>query len=156
MTAYHVAQLNIGYPRATLDDPVMAGFVADLARLNALADAAPGFVWRLQGEGEQDATSLRPFGPELMLNMSVWTSVEALRAYVYRSAHLDSLRRRHEWFSHDGLDRYLVLWWVPAGTLPTVDEAWQRLELLRERGPGPDAFTLREPFPTPDEYASGK
>ena len=150
MTDFHLAQLNIAIPRAPLDDPSMAGFVDDLARINARADASPGFVWRLVAEGSDDATSLRPFGPDLLVNMSVWESVEALRDFTYRdSAHLESLRRRREWFSHEGLGSNLVLWWVPAGTLPTLDEARERLELLDREGPSPEAFTLREPYPAP-------
>lgn len=156
MREYHVAQLNIARPRASLDEPSMAGFVADLPRLNALADGAPGFVWRLQGDGAPDATGLRPFGPDIMVNLSVWTSVVALRTYVYNSRHLDSLRRRQEWFTHDGLDHHLVLWWIPAGVIPTVEEAWERLELLGRDGPGARAFTLRHPFPPPlDEEVAG-
>ncbi|HZN72855.1 MAG TPA: DUF3291 domain-containing protein [Micromonosporaceae bacterium] len=148
-TTHHLAQLNVGRPVAPLDDPVMADFMAGLEPLNALADGTPGFVWRLTGDGEPDATGLRPFGPDIMVNMSVWTTVEALRGYVYRTAHLDSVRRRHEWFTHDGLDPYLVLWWIPAGTIPTLADAWERLDLLRRNGPGPDAFTLRQPYPAP-------
>jgi hypothetical protein len=154
----HLAQLNIARLQAPMDDPSMADFVAELPRINAIADATPGFVWRLVGDGTDDATGLRPYGPDMLVNMSVWTSVEALREYVYRSSHLDVLRRRREWFSHDGLDNHLVLWWIPAGHVPTVDEAKERLELLRQHGPGPDAFTLREPFPpraTIDECPSG-
>jgi hypothetical protein len=153
VTTYHLAQLNIAKPKAALTDDTMAGFVADLSRLNAVADAAPGFVWRLQDEGG-DATALRPFGPEIMVNLSVWTSVEALRDYVYRSVHLDSLRRRTEWFHHDGLEHYVVLWWIPAGTLPTVEQAWDRLARLGRDGPGPEAFTLRQPYPEPQPAAS--
>ena len=109
MTSHHLAQLNIARPRAVLADPVMADFVSDLPHLNALAEAAPGFVWRLREDGAGDATGLRPYGPDIMLNLSVWTSVEALRTYVYRTVHLESLRRRQEWFHHDGLDHHLVL-----------------------------------------------
>jgi hypothetical protein len=147
VTSYHLAQLNVGYPVAPLTDPVMAGFVGALDRLNALADASPGFVWRLQDDGG-NATELRPYGPDLMLNMSVWESIETLREYVYRSGHLDLLRRRREFFRVMDTP-YAVLWWVPAGHLPTVDEAWDRLELLRRKGPGPDAFTFRAPQPPP-------
>ena len=149
VSEWHLAQLNIAVPLAPLDDPSMAGFVAGLPVLNALADAAPGFVWRLQGDDEPDATALRPFGPDIMVNMSVWDSVESLRDFVYRSTHLDSLRRRQEWFTHEGLSRHTVLWWIPAGTIPTTQDAWQRLELLRRNGSNPDAFTLREPQPRP-------
>jgi hypothetical protein len=144
----------VARPVASLDDPVMADFVGGLARLNALADNAPGFVWRLQDD-DGDATALRPFGPDLMVNMSVWTSIELLREYVYRSAHLDLLRRRREFFVHAPSEVYTVLWWVPAAHLPTVDEAWQRLETLRTQGPGPDAFTFRAPFPPPGGAVAG-
>lgn len=150
VTSFHLAQLNVAYPRAPLDDPSMAGFADELEVVNALADAAPGFVWRLVGEGSADATAMRPFGPDLMVNMSVWESVEALRDFAYRDAnHLEQLRRRREWFSHEQLGSHLVLWWIPAGTVPTVDEAWQRLSLLNAEGPGPDAFTFRALYPAP-------
>ncbi|GAA4447723.1 DUF3291 domain-containing protein [Phytohabitans houttuyneae] len=157
MSEYHLAQLNVAYPRAPLDDPSMAGFVDELALINARADAAPGFVWRLVGEGADDATALRPFGPDLMVNMSVWESVEALRDFTYRDAtHLEQLRRRREWFSHQALGSHLVLWWVPAGTVPTLREARERLALLDRDGPGPEAFTLREPYPMPSASGGGE
>jgi hypothetical protein len=147
VTVHHLAQLNVGRSVAPLTDPVMADFVGGLARLNALADASPGFVWRLQDDSG-NATDLRPFDAETLVNMSVWTSIDALRDYVYRSGHLDLLRRRREFFVvADG--PYTVLWWVPAGQLPTVDEAGERLALLRTKGPSPDAFTFREPCPPP-------
>lgn len=146
---WHLAQLNIGRLRATIDDPALADFVANLDPINALADATPGFVWRLQTE-EGNATAIRPFADdELMaINMSVWESMEALADYVYRSAHTAFLRRRSEWFERLR-DVYLVLWWIPAGTLPTVDEAVARLDHLRTYGPTPEAFTFRQPFPHP-------
>lgn len=123
--------------------------MAGLVPVNALADAAPGFVWRLTDEGGSDATSLRPRGPDLIVNMSVWQTLESLRAFVYRSGpHLDLLRRRREFFRP--LDEEIqVLWWVPEGHIPDLDEAFARLELLRQRGPGPDAFTFRSPYPPP-------
>lgn len=146
---WHLAQLNIGRLRAPIDDPALADFVANLDPINALADATPGFVWRLQTE-EGNATAIRPFADdELMaINMSVWESMEALAEYVYRSAHTAFLRRRSEWFERLS-EVYLVLWWIPAGTLPTVDEAVARLDHLRTYGPTPEAFTFRQPFPHP-------
>jgi hypothetical protein len=149
MPSFHLAQLNIARPVAPLDDPVMAGFMGGLRELNALADRSPGFVWRLVDSGGEDATGLRLSDSDTMVNMSVWGSVEALREYVYRSGHLDSLRRRREWFHHDRLGAYLVLWWVPAGHRPTLAEGAERLARVAARGPGPDAFTFREPFPPP-------
>lgn len=149
MAAYHLAQCNVARLVAPLDSPQLAGFVAGLEPVNRLADGSPGFVWRLQTE-DGDATAIRPFADDLMLvNMSVWESVAALSDFTYRSSHRDVLRRRREWFEARD-EAHLVLWWVPAGTVPTVAEAKARLELLRSRGPSPDAFTLRAPFPAPD------
>lgn len=150
MTIHHLAQLNIARMRAPLDDPLMADFMAALPEINARADAAPGFVWRLRDEGTADATGLRPYGPDVLVNLSLWTSVEALREFAHRGPHLEPLRRRREWFTHEGLAAYAVLWWVPAGHVPTTGEAAARLELLRTHGPGPRAFTLRQPYPAPD------
>jgi hypothetical protein len=147
MTAHHLAQLNIGRPVAPPESPQLADFMALLQDINALAERSPGFVWRLVADGTDDATALRlPDGPDLMVNMSLWESVEALRDFAYRSAHLEPLRRRREWFVPLG-SNHLVLWWVPAGHIPSLEEAKARLDLLDKRGPGPDAFTLREPYP---------
>ena len=152
MSAYQLAQLNVGIIRGPMDSPVMAEFAASLARINALADRAPGFVWRLQTEAG-DATAIRPFeDPNLLLNMSVWRDLESLTQYVYHSAHLELMRRRREWFERM-TQAYLVLWWVPAGHRPGIEEAIERLELLRSRGPGPAAFTFRAAFAAPDAAA---
>ncbi len=146
--AYHLAQLNIGTLRAHRDDPLVADFMAALDPVNALADASPGFVWRLETP-EGNATAMRPFDDDrILVNMSVWESLESLHAFVYRTAHTDVMRRRRDWFERfDG--RYMVLWWVPIGHVPTVDEAKARLALLERDGPGPDAFTFRASFPAP-------
>jgi hypothetical protein len=149
MPSYHVAQCNIGRVRAPLDSPQLAGFVAALEPVNRMADEAPGFVWRLQTEAG-DATAIRAFEDDmLLLNMSVWESIEALAEFTYRTPHRDVMRRRREWFERLA-DAHLVLWWVPAGTLPTVVEARARLEALRRDGPTPEAFTFHSPFPPPD------
>src|SRR3954449_5757137 len=139
----HLAQLNIGVPVGPREDPRMAGFYAEIDRINAVADEWPGFVWRLVDDGGADATSLRPFGGDLMVNMSVWTSLEALREYTFRSGHLDVLRRRREWFVPLG-EPHAVLWWVPPGHRPALDEARKRLDLLRDSGPSAEAFTFRD------------
>jgi hypothetical protein len=150
MTGYHLAQMNIAVPKGPMDGPVMAEFKAGLPALNAIADAAPGFVWRLVDDSGADATALRPFGDDTMVNMSVWESVEALRDYTYRvPKHLEALRRRREWFQPFPGGNMLVLWWIPAGTIPTVAEATERLALLDRDGPRPDAFTLRASYPAP-------
>lgn len=144
--AYHLAELNIARAVAPLDQPAMAHFVANLDRINAMGDASPGFVWRLQDESGA-ATSIRAFDDPLMIvNLTVWESTEALRAYAYRSGHVDVFRRRREWFVPlDGPS--LVLWWVPAGHRPTVAEAKARLERLAAEGPTAEAFTLKTTFP---------
>ena len=148
MATHHLAQVNVATLRAPLDGPQLAGFVAQLEPINALADQSPGFVWRLQTE-DGDATSIRPFEDEwIMVNLSVWESLETLRAFVYASRHLEVMRHRRQWF-HRMADPYLALWWLPAGTIPTVAEARKRLELLARNGPGPGAFTFRAPFPAP-------
>ena len=131
--------------RAPLDDPAMAGFVERLEPLNALADQSPGFVWRLQTE-EGDATEIDVFGDELVLfNMSVWESVEALESYVYKSQHVKAVQKRSEWFERPRKSP-LVLWWIAAGTLPTIEEGKARLEKLWADGPTTEAFTFRHRF----------
>jgi heme-degrading monooxygenase HmoA len=148
MAAHHLAQVNIATLRAPLDGPELAGFVAQLEPVNALADQSPGFVWRLQTE-DGDATAIRPYEDDrVMVNLSVWASLEALRSFVYATRHLDVMRHRRQWF-HRMPDPYLALWWLPAGAIPTVAEAKERLELLARRGPTADAFTFRVPFPEP-------
>ena len=153
MESYELAQLNIGVIRAPMDSPVMDGFASNLDRINTLAEATPGFVWRLQTE-EGDATAIRPFNdPNMLVNMSVWRDVESLNAYVYSSAHVELMRRRREWFERM-TEAYLVLWWVPEGHRPSINEAVERLRLLRAQGPTEHAFTFRQPFPPPGTLPS--
>jgi Domain of unknown function (DUF3291) len=145
-----VAQVNIGRLRAPIDSPLVKDFVDLLDPINKLADRSPGFVWRLQTE-DGNATAVRPFEDEgILVNMSVWESVEALGAFVYESRHLDVLRRRKEWFERMD-ESYLALWWVPTGRIPTVADAVERIEHIREHGPTPYAFTLRTHFLPPSE-----
>jgi heme-degrading monooxygenase HmoA len=143
----HLAQVNIGRMRAPLDDPSMHGFVSRLAELNALADGSDGFVWRMQDGAGAGNTYLRPFDDDrIIVNMSVWESIEQLRAYTYSGAHAEVLRQRREWF--EKFERVsLALWWIPAGHIPTVDDAKQRLASLDDRGPTPYAFTFAHVFP---------
>ena len=146
---YHLAQINIGRALNRLDTPLMAAFVAQLDAINALADASPGFVWRLQTD-DGNATAIRAYDDERMIvNMSVWESLEALTAFVYASAHRPVMRRRREWFERfDG--RYMALWWVPTGHRPDIAEAKERLEQLRVHGPTPFAFSFAQAIPAPD------
>ena len=147
MNSFHLAQLNIAKMSHPQEAPEMADFVANLERINALADAAPGFVWRLQTE-DGDATGIDFFGTDWLVNMSVWEDVEALHNYVYGSAHAQLLSRRREWFERVE-EAYLVLWWIPAGTTPTLPESRARLERLRDAGPTDEAFTFKNTFPAP-------
>jgi hypothetical protein len=150
--SWHLAQLNIGRLRAPVGDPIVAEFIDNLDHINALADASPGFVWRLQTE-DGNATAVRPYDDEtVLINISVWESVEALGNYVYRSGHVEFLRRKREWFEKMG-EAYVVLWWIPAGTVPTTVEAVARLDQLRANGPSADAFTFGRPFPPPGSAA---
>jgi hypothetical protein len=153
MSRYQLAQLNIGELKAPLDSPELKDFVDNLDRINALAEASPGFVWRLKGDGN-DATSLRPLGDKIIVNMSVWRDVNALRDYVYKSAHVEIMKRRREFFSRMS-NAYLALWWVPAGHQPTVAEAVAKLEHLREHGPSAEVFTFGEAFAAPDADNAG-
>ncbi len=151
---YLLAQVNIGRMLAPLDSAQLADFVAALDLVNAAADVAPGFVWRLQTE-DGNATAVQAFqwdragSAGVLVNMSVWESVEALAAYVYSDTHRQVLKRRRQWFEQMA-EAYAALWWVPAGHTPTTAEAEGRVLHLREFGPTPYAFTLREHFPPPD------
>lgn len=132
-----------------IDDDVMAGFVARLDSLNSLADASPGFVWRYQTEAG-DATEVRVFDNEMILfNMSVWKSVEALEEYVYRSNHVEALQKRAEWFERP-TRAPLVLWWVEAGHVPSVEEAKERFDVLWRDGPSAAAFSFKKQFAPSD------
>lgn len=146
---YHLAQVNVALLREPLDSELLEDFVAELDPVNAEADVAPGFVWRLQTD-EGDATSVRAFDDDrFVVNMSVWESVEALAEYVYRNErHRAVLRKRSKWF-HRIAESHLVLWWVPAGHVPTVAEAEERLRFLRTNGPTPVAFTIKQRFSPP-------
>ena len=145
MSAYHLAQLNIAKMKFAIDSPELADFVARLEDINALADESPGFVWRLQTE-DGDATAVDYFGPDYLVNMSVWADVESLHGYVYRSAHNEVMAQRKQWFDRM-LEAYTVLWWIPTGTVPTIEQADERLQKLRQNGPGAEAFTFKQIFP---------
>ena len=124
---------------------MLADFMALLDPVNAIADASPGFVWRMQDEAGNN-TSLRPYDDErIIINMSTWASIDGLWDFVYGGMHLEVMRRRREWFERFE-STYLALWWVPAGTIPTVEEAKLRLASIDEHGPTPYAFTFKQRF----------
>lgn len=151
--AHELAQVNIGRLVAPLDSPELADFMRALEPVNAVADSAPGFIWRLQTE-EGDATGIQAFGWDaagsagVIVNMSVWRDVESLAAFVYGEPHRQVLRQRRRWFRHMA-EAYAACWWVPAGHRPSTDEAEERIRRLRAHGPTPRAFTLRDHFPPP-------
>jgi hypothetical protein len=147
MPAYELAQLNIAHMKTPLDAPEMVDFVANLDRINALAEAAPGFIWRLTSE-DGNATSIRPFGENTLVNMSVWSSLASLSDYVYKSVHVEIMKRRKEWFERMP-EAYTVLWWVPQGHRPHEYEAMQRLQTLRAMGPTDKAFSFKQSFAEP-------
>ena len=153
MTQYHIAQINIARMLAPIDDPIMTDFVAQLAPVNALAEESPGFVWRLQAEGG-DATSIKVYDDGMVIiNLTVWESLDALRQYVYKSAHTGVMRDRKRWFEKfDG--PYYALWWIPAGHIPTPQEGKERLEYLRKHGDSAYAFSFKNVFAAPRIEAS--
>ncbi len=146
MSDWHLAQLNVARLRVPLEHPALIPFVSNLGAVNAEADAAPGFVWRLQETESGNATDLRPWGEDMIVNMSVWTDVEALRQYVFTPGHIEIMRQRRAFFTPMDTP-YAVLWWVPAGHLPTLDEAKERLDLLIAEGPSVRAFTFKDEHP---------
>lgn len=149
MTTYHLAQLNVARPLAPLEAPRMRGFVDNLQRINALAEASPGFVWRLQSEAG-DATAFHLFDHTTIPNLTVWADLASLHRFVYHSAHTEVLRLRRHWFEKPAA-AHQVLWWIGAGHRPDLAEAQARLEHLQVHGPGPAAFTFRQPFAAPDQ-----
>lgn len=145
---YQLAQLNLAKFRLPIEDPVNADFVNNLDAVNAIAEAHPGFVWRLKGEGN-DAMDLQAYDdPKIISNLSVWTDLESLLDFVYKEdAHKNIMRRRREWF--DKMEFFLVLWWVEAGQIPTLTQSIEKLELLEKTEPSAEAFTFRDHYPAP-------
>jgi hypothetical protein len=144
---HHLAQFNIARALAPLDDPLMADFVAQLDAVNAGAESSQGFVWRLKGADGAPSSYVRAYSDANMLvNLTVWESPEALHSYTYRSGHADVFRRRKTWFEASEQSPF-VLWWIRAGHIPSVEEGRERIEYLWQHGPSPFAFTFRQQFP---------
>ena len=143
---YHLAQLNIGKLRHPIDHPEIAEFAANLDRINTLAETSPGFVWRLKDESG-NATDIDVFGnPLIIVNMSVWETLQDLKDFVFKSGHMEILKKRNLWFEKMP-SAHMVLWWIKKGHIPTVKEAKAKLNNLTEIGDNPSAFTFRKPFP---------
>ena len=149
---HHLAQINIARLVAPIDDPGIADFVSQLDAINALAEGATGFVWRLQSSSGNATDIAYDDDPFVIVNMSVWQSVESLRDYVYNSGHIAVFRDRAKWFEKTSLPSY-CLWWVPEGHVPTVAEGRERLEHYRKHGATPWSFWFKQQFPMPVELA---
>jgi hypothetical protein len=146
---YHLAQVNIAKARYALDDPRMADFMDNLARINKLGEDSPGFVWIMKDEGGEGNMGTSVFDdPRIFINLTVWESIEALKAYAYKTEHVEFLRRRGEWFER--IDPYMALWWIPAGHTPSAQEAKEKLEYLDEHGETVQSFTFRNEFGVED------
>ncbi|ETK37963.1 DUF3291 domain-containing protein [Microbispora sp. ATCC PTA-5024] len=150
----HLAQLNVAHLLEPIESARLAGFVAALEPINAVSDVAPGFVWRMKGGDLPTDVVRHEYGDHLLINLSVWESRTTLWNFVYRSPHLGVLRRRRDWF-HRAAEPYSVMWWVPEGHRPPLDEAMGRLGLLRSQGAGPEAFTFKE-FYEPSSPAASR
>jgi len=141
----HLAQLNIAKAKYSLEAPEIKEFVDNLDPVNNLAESSEGFIWRLKDENG-DATNIQAFSdPDVIVNMSVWSSPETLKNFIFKTHHRDFLRRKKEWFDNITKDSY-VLWWVPVGHIPTLEEAVEKLEFLRNNGDTPNAFTFKSHF----------
>jgi len=148
---YQLAELNVARMKGVnIDDPIMKEFIDNLDRVNALAESSPGFIWRLKDE-ENNATAFNPYEDEqVIINLSVWEDIKSLEHFTFKTFHTEFLRRRKEWFVHFG-GAHFVLWWIPEGNYPTIEEAVYRLERLNESGPSAQAFNFKHRFPRPIE-----
>jgi len=148
MKEFHLAQINIALALAPMDSEEMRDFMRRIDEINRLAERFEGFVWRLKDENG-NATAIQAFdNPDMLINMSVWQSIDCLKDYTYKSAHLDLIRDRARWFGKMK-DPHLVLWWIPAGHVPTIEEGKARLALLDQHGPTAEAFTFARTFEPP-------
>lgn len=148
---YEIAEINIARMKGvSIDDPIMLEFVENIAAVNAVAEQSEGFVWRLKDDENNNATALNPYNDEqIIINISVWATIETLENYVYKSFHTDFLKRRKEWFQTYG-KVHTAMWWIEKGNYPTVEEAVQKLTELQENGASPAVFDFRRKFPSPD------
>jgi uncharacterized protein DUF3291 len=149
---FHLAQINVGRLLAPLDDARIAGFVAGLEPINRLAEASPGYVWRLQSEAGNATDILLTDDNLFIVNLTVWESIDTLRDFAYSTAHVEVLRQRRSWFERH-VEPHFALWWIAAGTLPSPTDALERVERLRRLGPTAEAFTFRSPFGPPGSAA---
>jgi len=149
MENYHLAEINIARMKGVdINDPIMKEFVENLDAVNQIAEKSEGFVWRLKDENN-NATSLNPYDDEqIIINVSVWKSLETLEEFMYRTFHAEFLKRRKDWFTSFG-KAHTAMWWIPAGHLPSLEEAVGKLDLLQKNGASQDSFDFRNKFPAP-------
>ncbi len=140
MKGHHLAELNIGRLVAPVGDPRVAEFIDNIERINGLGKRMPGFVWMLEGSGGPGATDHAIDGDELLVpNLTLWEDAASLETFVWGTVHKQFYDKRAEWFEVLG-KMHFVMWWVPEGHKPTLEEALERLEMLNTRGDSPDAF----------------
>ena len=144
--SYNIAEINIGRIKGvTIDDPVMKEFVDNLEKVNTLAETSEGFVWRLKDDAD-NATHFNPYHDEqVIINVSVWESIEALEHFMYKTVHVDFLKRRREWFQAFG-KVYTAMWWIPKGEVPTLQEAVEKLDYLQKHGATEKVFDFRNKY----------
>lgn len=148
MPTYQLAELNIGRMLYSVEDPRFHGFVSRLDEINTLAEQSKGFVWRLK-TAEGDAMSIRAFDDDkLIINLSVWESIDDLFQYSYYTAHAELLKQRKDWFEHM-TKPIMAMWWIPEGHIPTLEEAKEKLELIQSKGPTVEAFSFKHRFDPP-------
>ncbi|WP_346882480.1 DUF3291 domain-containing protein [uncultured Algibacter sp.] len=144
MQRYHLAQVNIAKGLGALNDPIMKDFIDNVAQINTIADTSDGFIWRLKDEDKDEA--LQIFKDDLLIiNMSVWSDVESLFKYVYKSGHIEVLKRKKEWFKKN-IANHMAFWYIPKGNIPTFNDAKIRLDYLNLHGETPYAFTFKSKF----------
>jgi hypothetical protein len=155
MSDWLLAEINIAEAKYDLDDPAMDGFTSRIEEINALAEEAPGFAWRLVFDDALNAEVVEMTGnPRIVLNMSMWTSFDTLSDYIFKSDHLQLMRDRHQWFK-TSREATLCFWWMPAAAPPpTMRDGWERLMLLRDKGPTPAAFPMKRRYPPPSSQPS--
>jgi len=148
---YHLAQCNIGKLIEALDHPDTAEFVEGLDPINAIAEASPGFVWRLTDDDGGSSSYVEVEGlndPKAIVNYSIWEDLESLKTFMFKTHHVDFLRRRKDWFE-PSTEATSACWWIAAGEIPSVDEAYRRVLTLRQDGPTDQAWPINSPFPKP-------
>ncbi len=152
MPGYHIAEINIAKMKGVnINDPIMKEFADNLDEVNRIAEKSEGFVWRLKDDNN-NATNFNPYNDvQIIINVSVWTSIETLEQFMYRTFHSEFLRRRKEWFITYGT-AHTAMWWVPQGHIPSLQEAVEKLDYLQQHGPSPLSFDLKNKFPAPEDF----